>query len=463
MTEKMPNDLCRLILVAADRTLDVAVPADVPICYLLPTLLRHAGAGLPDEGAVHDGWVLQRLGEDPLEEDATAAEAGLRDGDRLYLRPRQERLPAVDFDDLVAGIADGIRDRPDRWTPQLTRWMFLGLLGAALLAGLGLLLLPGARPPRCTAAAATALFLLVSAALSDRLARDRAGAAVLGCAALPCAALSGLLLRAPGHGHGAGGRELLAGCAAVLVAAVLAGLGVGGSRRLFAAAGLAAAFTGVGALVTGVAGGSAAGGAACTAVLALALNPLVPTVSFRLAGMRVPPLPVGVEELLRNTEPLKADELRAGARATDLWMTALTVGIGGACAGALTVLARADGWGPGLAVGGFCAVLLLRCRLLPSAWQRLALLAPAGCGLVVLAVHLGQRAASAPERLGVGLAAVAVVALALLAASRTLADRRLLPYWGRAAEIAETAVGVALVPLAVLLLGVFGWARGLGG
>ena len=216
----MTNDLCRLVLVTADRSLDVAVPVDVPISFLLPTLLKHAGAGLAEEGAEHEGWVLQRLGEDPLDEEATVAASGLHDGERLYFRPRRESLPAIDFDDLVAGLSSGIRERPDRWTPALTRWLFLGLLGAVLASGVALLLLPGASGPRSAAAGGTALVLLLAACALGRAYGDAGAALLLGCAAVPYAALGGLLAIAPKPHHGLGATAELGAATAVLLAAV---------------------------------------------------------------------------------------------------------------------------------------------------------------------------------------------------------------------------------------------------
>jgi len=47
--------------------------------------------------------------------------------------------------------------------------------------------------------------------------------------------------------------------------------------------------------------------------------------------------------------------------------------------------------------------------------------------------------------------------------ARVLPDRRLHPVWGRFADIAEWVAAIALIPLILAELGVFAWARGLGG
>jgi len=45
----------------------------------------------------------------------------------------------------------------------------------------------------------------------------------------------------------------------------------------------------------------------------------------------------------------------------------------------------------------------------------------------------------------------------------TVPGRRMVPYWGRAAEILHSLLAIALLPLTLWLLGVFGTLRGLFG
>ncbi|MFD6426666.1 type VII secretion integral membrane protein EccD, partial [Streptomyces sp. NPDC060198] len=67
-----------------------------------------------------------------------------------------------------------------------------------------------------------------------------------------------------------------------------------------------------------------------------------------------------------------------------------------------------------------------------------------------------------PGRLEV--VAVLVVAGATAAvAAWTVPGRRLVPYWGRAADVLHLVVALALLPLAALLSGVFGALRGIRG
>ncbi|MGH3374441.1 MAG: EsaB/YukD family protein, partial [Actinoallomurus sp.] len=112
--------LCRLRFRAPEKMFELAVPADVPLADLLPAIIGHAGSDLEEKGLDHGGWVLQGLGADPLDEERTAESLGLHDGDELYFRPRREAMPPVHFDDLVDGVATGMRSRGDSWRPEAT-------------------------------------------------------------------------------------------------------------------------------------------------------------------------------------------------------------------------------------------------------------------------------------------------------------------------------------------------------
>src|SRR3954470_9204852 len=81
------SDACRLTVVAPSGWIELAVPSDIAIADLLPALVQQAGEHAAEEGLEHSGWVLQRLGDEPLDEDLTPAALGLLDGDTLYLRP----------------------------------------------------------------------------------------------------------------------------------------------------------------------------------------------------------------------------------------------------------------------------------------------------------------------------------------------------------------------------------------
>src|SRR5262249_44267683 len=137
------GEMCRLVICGPDRRIEVAVPTNVPVADLFPTLLRQIGQELADRGLEHDGWVLQRLGEPPLDEDLGTAPLGLRDGAGLHLRPRSGQFPPFDFDDLIDGVAVGMAERSGRWRPEMTRRAGTAVLALTLGVGLAVIALPG--------------------------------------------------------------------------------------------------------------------------------------------------------------------------------------------------------------------------------------------------------------------------------------------------------------------------------
>src|SRR5690349_17188152 len=96
MSDAQTSELCRLTIYGPRRTTEVAVPAHLPLVDLQPELLRLAGPGVAQQGITSNGWVLQRLGEAPLDELLSPAELNLRDGSALHLRPRDAQLPLAD-------------------------------------------------------------------------------------------------------------------------------------------------------------------------------------------------------------------------------------------------------------------------------------------------------------------------------------------------------------------------------
>jgi len=87
-------ELSRVTIVAPATRVDLALPANVPLATLLPTLLRYAGEELPDDPAAQAGWVLTRLGGRVLEELMSNVESLLALAD--HARRALERLaPAL--------------------------------------------------------------------------------------------------------------------------------------------------------------------------------------------------------------------------------------------------------------------------------------------------------------------------------------------------------------------------------
>jgi type VII secretion integral membrane protein EccD len=149
----MAAGLSRVTIVAPRSRVDLALPSDVPLADLLPVLLGFAGLDARSAVARHDGddagrrhgWSLSRLGGGELDSSCTPAQLAVRDGELLYLRPRDEAAPLMVYDDLVDVLAVGTRGRPGQWTPQATRLAGRATASLVLLAGAPALLFAG--PP----------------------------------------------------------------------------------------------------------------------------------------------------------------------------------------------------------------------------------------------------------------------------------------------------------------------------
>ncbi|NBM18431.1 type VII secretion integral membrane protein EccD [Streptomyces sp. GC420] len=457
--------LCRLTVKTPQRVLDLAVPVDVPLADLLPTLLEHAGEELPEQGIEHEGWVLQRLGEDPLDEESTPEGLSLRDGEMLHLRPRTERLPAIHFDDLVDGVAGSMRDRPHGWDGRTGRRMLRATAVLLLAAGWVVCALPGgAGPAPAAVAGITGLLVLFGAAAASRAVGDSAAGAALGVFVPLYLALAGALLpvgEADGGGQ-LGGARLLAASAAAAGGSVLAVAAVAAFVPLLlsvAVIALAGAVWGALMLTLDVGIGPAA---SVVAVLAVAVGGLVPGLSFRLSGLRLPVLPSNAEELQEGIDPHPHGHVVDRTALAEEWMTALYGAVGLVCAAVLTALLLDD---PDTAAQVtswvLCMLLLLHSRGIGHVWQRPAVFLPGLYGLVLAA--LSEAAGLSPEERPFVL--VALLALAGVAAvmSWTVPGRRLLPHWGRAGDILQTCTAVALIPLALWVLGVYGDMRAVSG
>jgi type VII secretion integral membrane protein EccD len=450
--------LCRLRFRAPEKVFELAVPTDVPLADLLPAIMGHAGEELEEDGLDHGGWVLQSIGADPLNEDRTAEGLGLHDGDELYLRPRRDALPPVHFDDLVDGVATGMRNHGDSWRPETTYRAAVAIAALALAGGLAVLALPGPAHLRALAAALTAAMLLLGAASASRAVADARAGTLLGAAAVPYAALAGLLL--PAGGPGTAGARLLDAGSASAGTAVLAMAVVACSAPLFLGIVLVAVLVVVAGVLT-LYGVSPESAAAIVVVVSVFFGAFVPGLSFRLAGLRLPLLPRTAEELQEDIAPFPAGEVLARSAVADAHLTSLQVALASACGVGGTLLALADGWAPRTTAAVLALLLVLHARAIGSLWQRLATLAP---GVAVGGLLLARHALAADDagRMTVLAGLLGATAL-LLVAAWTIPGRRLLPYWGRAADMLHTLAAISLFPLALIVAGAFHALRAISG
>ncbi|MDG4765073.1 type VII secretion integral membrane protein EccD [Solwaraspora sp. WMMD406] len=454
-TEAAP--LCRLTVHGPRRSADLALPTHIALVELQTELVRLVIDPHTLAGADSDGWVLQRLGEEPLDTAQTAAVLGLRDGDALHVRPRSTPLPVAAFDDVIDGVATGIAARPNQWRTDSSELALRAALVAALSTGLALLALPGATGVGVLVAAGAAVALLAAAATVARAFADQTTAMVLGCAAIGYAVLAGLLL--PGQPLAA--PALLSAAAAAGGFALLLRLLIGAGEAVAVAVLTVALFgvaAGVGATMVGLSTAATAALTLCVVAVAIGLMPMR---AVRLAGITLPPLPKGLPDLQRESDLTPGDELIAAAARVDRYLTALYTALAVVAAVTLTVLAWSPGWAATAMTVAGILLTLLEARSVNRVGQRFAFLCAGGWGLAQLLLANGF--ADGPGGRAVTVLVLVVAAVAVAFGVRALPQRQFTAYWGRAGDILQTAAALSLLPLAMDVLGVYRAVRGIGG
>jgi type VII secretion integral membrane protein EccD len=296
--------LARITLVAPRTRIDLALPTDVPLADLLPTLLHVTGNDFAGEGVAGGAWALSRLGGAALDSSRTPAQLQVYDGELLYLRPRGEEAPMLVFDDVVDAVATATGDRTGRWRPATTRLFGLGLGIIALLAGA--IALPFAAPPRAVAAVialAVALALLgVAVVLSRAVGDSRAGVAFAATAAVYGAAGGMLVMLGDRPLSQLSPAHLLITVSIVLLVTVLGAIGVADAAPLFLGIAIVSVALGVTLALTLAFGAGVPATAAIVATIAFATMPALPMLAYRSAGLPIPTVPTEAEELKRDNE-----------------------------------------------------------------------------------------------------------------------------------------------------------------
>ncbi|WP_431933434.1 type VII secretion integral membrane protein EccD [Micromonospora sp. RP3T] len=458
----MTSGLARVTISAPRRRVDVALPEQVPLAELLPEVLRHAGEGLADDGERHGGWVLRRTDGAVLATAQALLPQGVRDGEVLHLVPARAEWPELEYDDVVEAIVDGARRRGVAWSAGATRAAALAGAAVPLAVGLVAVLSAGPGGRGWTVAATGALILVLAATAASRAYGDGPVGVTLGGYALPWAAAAGALAVGSGDPVGpipglrwVGAPELLVGSVAVLLVAVLGLLGVAHRSRVPVAGvtvGAVGAVAALGALLLDPAGTAAV----LLAVLVFALGGL-PLLAIRVGKLPLPPLtlpaPAGTRDL-----PDRGRVHAAVARAEEA-LTGMLLGHAVLAVGAAAVLVAAGGTAGRLLVAVAAGVLLLRSRLFVAVRHRVPAVAAGLAGYALLGVVLADRAGPGGRlALTVGGLALALVAVT---AGATYARRPVSPYLGRLADLTDTALVVAVVPVACAVLDLYDRARGL--
>jgi len=439
----MTDGSCRITVVGPARRADLTLPADVAVAELIPELVQLLDGDQPADAAPRR-WALLRVGGGELDPEASLGSQAVLDGAMLFLRNASAPPQPPVVEDIVEAVAIAVEVRPGRWTAAGVTVLWTGLaaaaVGAAAWTALG-------TPDAAVRAglALGAVLLLVMAAGLVRAAGQAVAAAALGLAALPLWAVGGAALGAlAGLGPAP---QLAAAAAALLVGGLAAALAAPPAAAPGAAVALAALPLAVVVAAGAALGASAVQSAAVLAVVALAVGDQLPRVATLLAGLSA------ADRGGAGTDPA----LRARVDRAHRALAWLLAGMALTLTGALVVLALSDlplAW----ALCGTAALAAaLRTRRFHFAAEVLPLALAALAGPlaveVVAARWLRDQGAGGAAAAVALLLATAAVALAVALGAPRLAGSS--PRRRRLLDLVQLAANLALVPLAVAVIGVF--------
>lgn len=444
--------LSRVTVLAPRTRIDLALPSDIPVAHLLPTLLGMAGEAGGDGGSGHGGWCLATLTGEVIDPDRSLSSLGVLDGDLLQLRRRSDTPPPPLFDDVVEAVAEAQPGSYRPWTRHTARILAMVAAGAALLGGAVALLRAGTDPGLTLTVAALAALASVTAlaagAVIARVYRQASAGVLVASGALPMGFTAGLYL-VPGGLHA---ENLLLACVLALVLACGAVTVLGAGIIPFTAAATAATLGAAAALIATLAHPPAPSVAAAAAAGALSTLPVLPRLTIQLARLPLPKVPSSAGELQDDQAlaDLAAIEHRA-ARAHE-YLTGMIMGAGAVSAFGAVLAARAGALGAVLAVV-IAAVLLLRARCYANATQAVALVAS---GMLALAgLSIGLLATASPLALLLGFAGLLGGAAAALIAGFVVPNRQFSPVLRHAVDVVEAVLIASVLPIALGVMGLY--------
>lgn len=452
---------CRVTVVTPYARVDVALPVRATLAELVPQLIRLAGAegqASPD----NPGWVLSRLGGAAFPPGLTVTAAAIRDGDVLYLNPRERQVAPLVFDDVIDAIASAAESRAGAWGPKVA--YRIGTVAAAVLAAGATVLLShalGGTPLAPVGCGVLAVVLLLAAGALARAYGDVDAGVAAAAGGVPGALLAGMTA-VPPHQFGFGPEQLALGLAGVTLYGVLVLVLVPHRVAWFIGLTVAAVFGAIGAAVVVLTGARPASVAAVLPVVATALGAAGPMISLRLARLPLPTVPADMDSFRAEEKPTMDESVLGQTSTAETMLTGLLGALGLVVIGSVVVLTR-DGSGARaiwqVSLGALLALVwVLRSRSYAGAAQRIVLV---GTGLATLA-PLGGWLVGHGDQLSQFVAVAVLVAAAVLSvvyANRVRKGRRS-PSWSRWLDVLEFVALLALIPLAGLVLDLYAAIRG---
>ncbi|MEV6302247.1 type VII secretion integral membrane protein EccD [Actinoplanes sp. NPDC051861] len=460
MTTTPVTGLARVTVATPDRRIDLALPSNVALAGLLPSLMQHAGESFADTGETHGGWSLRRTDGTELRTDQSLGAQDVRDGELLHLVPRYAEWPEPDYDDVVHTIAAGSRRHGKPWEPATTRRAALTVGTSLLTIALLILLLSGPEwvIPGVVALVLSVTLVITGIGLSRAMADSMAGVWVAGMG-LPFAFAGGcLIIAAEGPLVDLGAPSLLLGSVLLCGASLIGYGGVADRTRIFAAGvvlGLTGAF-GSGITLAGLDTTASASVALTTVVL---LSPLAPLLAIRLGKIPVPELPESAGDILEDQPRTPAPKTFAAVARADDILTGVLLGGSIAASICVVVVGSAGGVAAPLLATLCTAALLLRTRMFLATRQRVPLLVAGLVGVATLSVGLSMLLPPALRPL-ISVLVLALVAAAVIAGGLVYSRRQSSPYLGRFLELLDTAVLITIIPVACAAVGVYAAVRG---
>ena len=433
----------RRLSVHADGTsVDVALSAAVPVGTLIPAVTDALVAtGDFSLAAVRHG--LAAPGGAVLDESKTLAELEIRDGTPLTLIRPTTRPPAPRFDDTAEAVSAAVAAVERRWNRRATR--LVGMLAGCGLAGVSATVLwrhafgaDDAPRTGCLAVAALIGVVTVAAAAMSYRAGETGAGLTLGVMAIVFAALAGSVA-VPG---GPGAENAVVASAAAATAAVLVRV-IARRAAIFTTLACVATTCLTAAMLCVVTAAPLAAVGAGSAAVSLALIEAAPSISIALARL----------------SPTDAPEhLHARAVGAHNWLTSLIAAFSASAAlGAIGALSE-----PSLPHLAFAVVvgsaLLLRSRARHDIRQSAPSIV---CGAITLCAVLVRAAVAYPHHaLHIGSLSMMLSVVALYAGF--MGGATAIPSTARRGlDLLQYFALAAVAPLALLLSGLYGTARGL--
>lgn len=456
------EDLSRVTVMSPTRRVDLALPDSVTLGELLPSILRFSGheGGTPQE-AVH-GWVLQRFGDDPLDPNQLIGKLGIRDGETLYLRQRDNAMPDAAFDDVVDGVTYATAKRPT-WRPATSKSFAIAVLILLLVvAPLAMVVYHNVSTEvgeRGFWGAVICLLLTLASAISaiaiSRAAGEHAVSATLAWCSVALAAIGGWqILDVPDLPT-----RIVMTSALVLAVSTACALSAGVTVMPLFAAALSAGVIFIASIVAAVMPNSVLAVAAVTLAVALAMTPMMPSFSYKLAQIQLPALPPNAEALLADDEPVQSDIVQRAVLADRLLGALLTAAAVVLVLCSVVVVRDGHLWSVLLVLAAGLG-LMMRARAFVGLSHRMALLV-SGVLITAMGAFAGLLLMDQTPRVLVAISIIVLGAVFLSWYATSRYNKIISPSYGRWGDITEWISIMAIVPLLLGVLNTYGWVQSL--